>query len=422
MRNMAGDAPTPFVATTGDQNSLVGPPAAGIGSGSSPNAVTSFSVEWWYRRDQVPLSEPGSQGFGIATHRFGFANGQFLYNVTNTNGNITVGTDAPNQMSLSNFVEPAAPGVQFQFSPRVHHYCFTFQDNAGANAGTGAIYRDGVLISSNVNQKVPNGWQAFEAIGPFSGTVDEIAVYPYALSAVQVGQHYSTGLPPQGFEDNIWQSVNDASGTAGPASFEDLIYSASAPFNPFLSGSVEALPSPGFIGDFMWPLFSPVAEGAPGFFNAEIAFDFSPPQYLQAIQGAGFLNSHQNVQYDWLIGSGSGGGGGGGGGPPTPPAPVIQNFNPGVGVSITSGTILSFDVVDATGQAPVYAAILANFVGNPIQELVYNSVNFNAQYSNASNTITPISGGFHFTLLRNGGWPGSVTLVPIAFSSGSENT
>lgn len=416
MTNIASDAPTPFIAHTGDPAGLAAPCAAGIGSGSAPNAITSFSVEWWARRDVIPLVVPDRVNF--PSYRFGFSQGQFLYNITRADGQVTVGTDAANSMVINNFVEPVVSTPS-----KAHHYCFTFQD-AGNQTGTGIIYRDGVSILSNNIQKIPTGWQAFDATGPFSGTFDEVAVYPYALTPTQVANHYSTGLiPSNGATESYFYSnfaLNEGFPFGGGA--EDFMWpSLNVPSN-FYTGSIGTLPSPGYIGDLMWPLLSPVQEGAPGFFGAEQLFDLVTPFRLQAIQGAGFLDSQQNVQYLWNIGSGSGGGGGGGGGPPTPPAPVIQNFNPGVGISITSGTILSFDVVDANGIAPVYAAILANFVGQPVQELVYNSVNFNAQYSNVHNTITPISGGFHFTLLRDGGWPTSVTLTPIAFSSGSENT
>lgn len=410
MTNMACDAPTPFVATTGDQNGTTAPPAAGIGTGSFSNTINSFSAEWWYRRDMIPLIFPEARG--VATHRFGFANNQFLYNVTNNSGQVTVGTDAANQLTINNFVDPNPSQP-----PKAHHYCFTFAD-AGNGTGTGIMYRDGVNIASSTTMKTPLGWQAFEAIGPFSGTFDEVAVYPYALSAVQVSSHYSTGQRPPGFIDSIFSTLSGVAGLPIPGGMSEQFASSST--NPFqATGSVEAFPSPGYLNDFMWSFFSPLAEGAPGFFQSQALFNFTE-SWTQAIQGAGFLDSQHNLQYLWPFNAGTGSGGGGGGS--TPPAPTIQNFVPGIGLPISSGTQISFDIVSSTGFVP-YFAILASFGGVAAQDLVYNSVAFNSMYSNSHNTVTAISGGFHVTMLRDGGWlDGSVTVIPVAFSTGSENT
>ncbi|MBV8071861.1 MAG: IPT/TIG domain-containing protein, partial [Acidobacteriaceae bacterium] len=186
MTNIAGDPPVPFVSVTGDPNGINNPPAAGIGSGSFANAIYSFSAEWWFRRDLGPLLPPAG---GIGTHRFGFAQGQFLYDVQDNSGRVIVGTDAGNAMTINNFVDP-----NYTYPTRPHHYVFTFSD-AGNGTGTGIMYRDGIAIQQNTNMLTPSGWQAFEAIGPFSGTFDEVAVYPYALTQPQVYSHYAAGMP-----------------------------------------------------------------------------------------------------------------------------------------------------------------------------------------------------------------------------------
>lgn len=412
MTNIAADSPVPFVATTGDPNGLAAPPAAGIGSASIANTINSFSAEWWFRRDPLPWLNP--QLRGVATHRFGFANNQFLYNVTNNSGQVTVGTDVTNQLTINNFVDPNPSDP-----PKAHHYCFTFSD-AGNGTGTGIMYRDGVNISSNATMRVPTGWQAFEAIGPFSGTFDEVAVYPYALSALQVSNHYSVGQAPPGFNDDFIRQLNTASFNAmpSPGFVQDMFASGTH----FISGSVAALPSPGFLEDLFFTGSIPLQQAAPAFFPAQLLPDFGTLGILlqQAIQGAGFLDTQNNVQFLWPFGSGSSEGGGGGGS--TPPGPTIQNFSPGIGLPISSGTLISFDIISSTGVVPFFA-IVANFGGIPAQDLVYNSVAFNSMYSGASNTITAISGGYHVTMLRDGGWlDGSVTVIPIAFSTGSRNT
>lgn len=406
LANIQSSAPTPFVSNTGDSSGQAAPPSCGIGTGSFSNSINSFSVEWWYRL------HTGLSFAGIGTHRFGFANNQFLYNVTTNGGNITVGTDAGNQLSINNFVDPNPSNP-----PKAHHYCFTFSD-AGNGTGTGIIYRDGVNIGSSTTMKTPIGWQAFEAIGPFSGSFDEVAVYPYTLSAQQVATHYSTGVNPYTYSDEIFVQLSNSAGLPIPGGMSNQLASGST--NPFQNtGSVAAFPSPGYMFDNMWPFFSPVAEGAPGFFQSQALFDFTT--WTQAIQGAGFLDTQHNLQYLWPFNAGTGSGGGGGGGS-TPPAPTIQNFVPGIGLPISSGTQISFDIVSSTGFVP-YFAIIASFGGVPAQDLVYNSVAFNSMYSNSHNTVTAISGGFHITLLRDGGWlDGSVTITPVAFSTGSENT
>lgn len=414
MMSFPSNSPTPFIATTGDQNGVTAPPACGIGTGSFANPIKSFSAEWWYRQVQ-----------GIGTHRFGFASGQFLYNVTTAAGNITVGTDAANQMTLNNFVDPlidypiaTISGDSFGLGnqTRIHHYCYTFADG-GAGSGTGRIYRDGVQIGSNVSQKTPLGWQAFEAIGPFSGSFDEVAVYPYALSAVQVANHFQVGYIRN--DSDFAQSMYSGSQFTAfptPGQLSDSTTGSQAPVIFQNTGSMKAQDGSGFIGDSI--IFYGLSEAAPGFFPAEYLGDwFQKSLFIEAVQGAGPLDSQHNVEFLFLTASGAGTGGGGGG---TPTGPVIQNFNPAVGLPIASGTVLSFDVTDQSGIIP-FVALLAAFSGNPVQELVYNSVAFNAPYSNASNTVTAITGGLHFTLLRNGGWPSNVTLLPIAFSTGSEN-
>ena len=431
MTNIPSDAPTPFVANTGDQTGQSAPPACGIGTGSFSNAVTSFSVEWWHRRDLGPLLSVAS---AIGTHRFGFAQGQFLYNVINSSGRVNVGTDAANVMDLINFVDPSPT-----FPPRQHHYCYTFADNGGGQTGTGIMYRDGIQISSNVNQRVPLGWQAFEAIGPFSGSFDEVAVYPYVLSQAQVYAHYALGQNGQASDPgNLVSGSLESSGTIGSHGAEEYARTSSGSIFFFLNtGSFEGVINPHGAEEYGRTASGSIfSEGAAGSFTTAFLPDFATNglMLIQAIQGAGNVDPGQgvppfphpemaNVENLFQAGSGSVTSGGGGGGGATP-APVIQNFQPSVGSLILSGTVLSFDVVDSGGTAPVYCAILANFQGIAAQEIIYNSVSFNSMYSNSHNSVSSSLSGsvLHFTLLRDGGWPSTVTLTPVAFSSGSENT
>lgn len=432
MTNIASDSPVPFIANTGDQNGTFARPSCNIGTGSFTNPVLSFSVEWWHRRDLGPLLVAAS---AIGTFRFGFAQGQFLANIVDSSGRINVGTDAANVMNIANFVDPTPT-----YPTRQHHYCYTFQD-AGNGTGTGIMYRDGIQIASNASQKTPLGWQAFEAIGPFSGTFDETAVYPYALTQPQIYMHYALGSVAS-FDDSTARRFSGSLAAGGlqvPTGAEDFAPTTTGSIFFFLNtGSLEGLIVPFGAEDFALRISGSLfSEGAAGSFSTGFLPDFSANglMLIQAIQGAGGVDPGQgvppsphpemaNVENLFQAGSGSVTSGGGGGGGGVTPAPVIQNFSPSVGSLILSGTVLSFDVVDAGGVAPVYCAILANFQGIAAQEIVYNSVSFNSMYSNVSNTVSSSASGsvLHFTMLRNGGWPSTVTLTPVAFSSGSENT
>lgn len=99
---------------------------------------------------------------------------------------------------------------------------------------------------------------------------------------------------------------------------------------------------------------------------------------------------------------------------PLPPVvpPVISNYSPTPGDPIYLDTPIEFDVTDNVGLTSVI--IEAEFSGISGVEGVFNGTDFAAPYL-AGSVRSTITGGFHFYLLRTGGWPGSLTLTAHAF-------
>lgn len=100
--------------------------------------------------------------------------------------------------------------------------------------------------------------------------------------------------------------------------------------------------------------------------------------------------------------------------------PYVTNVSPPTGSFITPQTPISFDVLDDQGFRRII--IHASYPSTLTQEVVHDGQNFGLRYSNVANTVTPITGGFAYTILRDGGWPQGPTITPFAFDdSGGEN-
>jgi hypothetical protein len=99
--------------------------------------------------------------------------------------------------------------------------------------------------------------------------------------------------------------------------------------------------------------------------------------------------------------------------------PVVSNFSPASGSTITKATKVSFDVTDDAG---VFRRIIIvfSFAGVSIVEIVHDGQTFRGPYTNGS-VRTPIDSGYHYVLGRIGGWPGSPTIEVYAIdTSGNE--
>lgn len=105
--------------------------------------------------------------------------------------------------------------------------------------------------------------------------------------------------------------------------------------------------------------------------------------------------------------------------PPVTP-PVVGNFSPAVGAFIASNQFITFDVTDPEGFR--LALIAASFPNLGIYEIIHDGTAFGPNYSDGNSGRSAIANGFHYSILRRGGWPASPTIVPFAIDVfGSEN-
>lgn len=387
------NAPVPFISIGAPNKfpaSYPVQPAVGIGGVAG---APSFSVEFWIRfiSGSTPLEGNGNGG----TPRLGFNSPGFLLNVNNAaNGTTTVATDTPSAITASSFL---------QLRNVTHHVCYTFSSSVGSTTGNGRLYRDGQLIAQ-ATQNVPTIWQAFQFLGPVSGAFDEIAVYDYPLNSTQVAIHYETGYlyPAEDLGQNALQeaAIQQRVGqTLGVTSFLET---------PIIARPFQDL------------IKTVIAEGAIASFPSDdIVLPWPSP--FQMIEGAGGLDIFKNSQL-LFFGSGTQASSGGGSTADTTP-PVLSNFSPAFGNAIASTQPISFDITDNSGFLKL-TVLLASFAGLVGTEVIYDGTNFNpGLYTNSNNVVTPITGGLHFKLLRDGGWPGAITLLPLVVDpAGNENT
>jgi hypothetical protein len=105
--------------------------------------------------------------------------------------------------------------------------------------------------------------------------------------------------------------------------------------------------------------------------------------------------------------------------PPVLIPPVVDGVDPAEGVPLTKNQPVAFDVTDNGTFRRIL--LTATFIGALAPEVIYDGTSFSALYS-AGSTQTGISGGYRFSLLRAGGWPGDLIITPYAFdTTGQEN-
>jgi hypothetical protein len=95
--------------------------------------------------------------------------------------------------------------------------------------------------------------------------------------------------------------------------------------------------------------------------------------------------------------------------------PVIDNISPTPETTIETDTPLTFDVTD-TGVGLNFVLLAASFRGLAGVEVVFADSEFTAPYE-AESAVSVISNGFHFSLLRTGGWPATPSITPYAIDS-----
>jgi len=91
------------------------------------------------------------------------------------------------------------------------------------------------------------------------------------------------------------------------------------------------------------------------------------------------------------------------------PAPTLQNLTPASGTVIVPSTVIEFDVTDfeTDGTTPVdfdLVFVKAVFPNIGEADVVYDEDGLGPMYQNPQTSVTDITGGYHFKLVRTGGW------------------
>jgi hypothetical protein len=103
-------------------------------------------------------------------------------------------------------------------------------------------------------------------------------------------------------------------------------------------------------------------------------------------------------------------------------APVVSNVSPAPGTAIAATQVLQLDVTDPDGDAFRLIMLIADFAFLGIREVIHDGTSFSQNYSGFGNARTVITNGFHYSVLRVGGWPASPRIIPYAIDvTGQEN-
>lgn len=169
------------VLTTGSADSVV----------ASPGMTTSaaFSSEAWFKTDTTS----GGKLIGYEDTATG-SGSNYDKQVYMTNaGNLIFGVYANGPQTVT------TPGT---YNDNAWHHVVAVQDSGGMK-----LYVDGALTGTNgtsVNQAFPGFWRAGggnldswpeqPSNNYFTGNLDEVAVYPFGLSAGEVSTHYTLGV------------------------------------------------------------------------------------------------------------------------------------------------------------------------------------------------------------------------------------
>lgn len=96
--------------------------------------------------------------------------------------------------------------------------------------------------------------------------------------------------------------------------------------------------------------------------------------------------------------------------------PVIDNFDPPVGTPLARSDSVSFDVTDETALRRVL--VLVSLGGSTY--CVHDGFSFRDEFTNLSSR-SAISGGYRYTVKRNGGWTSPPEFEVLAIdTSGNE--
>jgi hypothetical protein len=94
--------------------------------------------------------------------------------------------------------------------------------------------------------------------------------------------------------------------------------------------------------------------------------------------------------------------------------PVVTLITPATSLQLTSSTALVIDVTDNSALRRSIIAVRFQALG--LEELAHTGDRFSALYS-VSSTRTAIAGGWRYSLVRAGGWPGDVVVDVYAIDT-----
>jgi hypothetical protein len=96
--------------------------------------------------------------------------------------------------------------------------------------------------------------------------------------------------------------------------------------------------------------------------------------------------------------------------------PVVGNFVPTAGATISKATPIAFDVTDDSGQFR-RIFVVATFAATGACEVIHDGDGFRGFYV-ASSSRMLIARGFRYTVARIGGWPAAPTIQTFAIDAG----
>lgn len=97
--------------------------------------------------------------------------------------------------------------------------------------------------------------------------------------------------------------------------------------------------------------------------------------------------------------------------------PTIENVDPAPDSEISADTPLEFDTLDDLGFRRVF--IVAKYTALDTWEVVHDGSAFGPKYADES-ARTVVAGGFHFSIMREGGWPEAPTLEVLPIDNRGE--
>ncbi|MDN3497515.1 PKD domain-containing protein, partial [Planococcus sp. APC 4015] len=171
------------VANTAIRTNPNGGDQTGISSDKQFSNPTTFALETWFKTD----STSGGKLIGFGNNRTGTSNSYDRHIYMSGDGRVKFGT----YTGRENVVE-SSPG----FNDNQWHHVVAQMSSTGMQ-----LYIDGALVSTNANtgaQDYAGYWRVggdsgWEGDTYWRGSLDEIAVYPAALTAKQVQDHHDLG-------------------------------------------------------------------------------------------------------------------------------------------------------------------------------------------------------------------------------------